>query len=371
MTKKKVVFIIESLILGGAERVLIDIVNHLDQQRFDTTVCSIFRYSVYDSYKVGLDSPFIPSIHYKWIVNNNHKCLYRLFNFLLVRVPSLLYRWLVGDGFDVVVAFYEGAPTAFVANAKLSRGKKIAWLHTSTDLSQKGKSNYDLIQQDCFYSSFSEIIAVSEGVKKSFISLFPSQTSKVSVIHNPIDENSIRAQSKLSIEVQRPDCPLLVSVGRMTSAKGYDRYLRVINDLVKEGYVFAVWIIGGGDRSEYESYCQEKGLRNVKFWGNQNNPYPYMRMADWIVVPSLIEGLSTVVMEGIVLGKPIMATDCPGMRELISNNVTGIIVSNDELAIKNCLSSILSGTLSQFKIKDNRDSTYLTQMNDIERILYA
>ena len=332
MAKKRILFIIESFILGGAERVLVDIVNHLDQNKFEITVFSIFKKSVYRNYNTEIDNPFKQHIHYKWLVNNGNQLLYRVFSFLLVRIPSLLYGLLVGDKYDVVVAFYEGAPTAFVANAKIT-GKKIAWLHTSTDLSQKGKSYGALMRQNHYYSTFSDIIAVSEGVKEDFVHLFPMQKNKVKVIHNPIDTDSIQERSKQKIDAQHPGCPLFVSVGRMTPVKGYDRYLRVINNLVKEGYRFEVWIIGGGDRTDYESFCQENGLDNVKFLGNRSNPYPYMKMADWIVVPSLIEGLSTVVMEGIVLGKAVLATDCPGMKELLGNSEFGLIIDNQEEAL--------------------------------------
>lgn len=368
MAKRRVLFIVESFILGGAERVLVDIVNHLDSQKFDISVFSIFKRSVYSGYNVEIESPFKPHVHYKWLVNNENQWLYRLFNFLLVRIPSLLYRFLVGDKYDVVVAFYEGAPTFLVAKAKI-KGKKIAWLHTSTNLSQKGKSYEALIQQDRYYSAFSGIIAVSEGVKEDFVHLFPLQKDKVAVIHNPIDGDSILKKSKQEIDAQHPDCPLFVSVGRMTPAKGYDRYLRVINQLVKGGYRFEVWIIGGGNRTEHESFCQKNGLNNVKFLGNQSNPYPYMKMADWIVVPSLIEGLSTVVMEGIVLSKPILATECPGMKEILSDYKVGRIVSNNEISIMEGLLQII--TSSQVMFHKIIETDLLRPIKQIESILFS
>lgn len=368
MVKKRILFIIESFILGGAERVLVDIVNHLDQNKFEIAVFSIFKRSVYRNYNTEIDNPFKEHIHYKWLINNGNQLLYRVFSFFLVRIPSLLYGLLVRDNYDVVVAFYEGAPTAFVANANI-KGKKIAWLHTSTDLSQKGKSYEALMLQNHYYSTFSGIIAVSEGVKEDFVHLFPLQKDKVKIIHNPIDMDSILRRSEQKIDAQHPGCPLFVSVGRMTPAKGYDRYLRVINKLVKEGYRFEVWILGGGDRTEYESFCHNNGLNNVKFLGNQSNPYPYMKLADWIVVPSLIEGLSTVVMEGIALSKPILATECPGMKELLSDYIVGRIVSNNETSIMDGLLQII--TSSQIMSHKIIERDLLRPIKQIEAILYA
>ena len=360
MNKKKVIFIIESFILGGAERVLVDIANQLDPQKFDITVCSIFKRSVYSSYQATIENPFKPHVHYKWLVNNDFKWLYRIFNYLLVRLPAFLYKLLVGDKYDVVVAFYEGAPTSFVANAKLKHGKKITWLHTSTELSQKGKSIVALKQQEHNYSAFQKIVAVSEGVKQSFIQLFPSLKDNVLVVHNPIDSETIIKKSREPIALSHPDCLLLVSVGRMTPAKGYDRYLRVINRLVEENFKFEVWIIGGGDRTGYEDYCSENRLDNVKFLGGQSNPYPYMKKADWVVVPSFVEGLSTVVMEGLVLGKPILATDCPGMRELLGESV----VDNNEDSIEDGLRRILTGN----QLHDQNLNNISIQLYDIKSI---
>ena len=342
MNKKKVIFIIESFILGGAERVLVDIANHLDPQKFDITVCSIFKRSVYSSYQATIENPFKSHVHYKWLVNNESQWLYRIFNYLLVRFPVFLYNLLVGDKFDVVVAFYEGTPTSFVANAKLKHGKKITWLHTSTELSQKGKSLVALKQQEHYYSAFYKIIAVSEGVKQSFIQLFPSLKDNVLVVHNPMDSEAIIKKSKEPISLSHPDCPLLVSVGRMTPAKGYDRYLRVINRLDKENFKFEVWIIGGGDRTEYEAYCKENRLDNVKFLGSLSNPYPYMKMADWIVVPSLIEGLGMVVLEGLALSKAIMMTECIATKELLGDSYYGLIVGNNFNSLYEGMKNVLN-----------------------------
>ena len=85
MKKKKVLFLIESFIVGGAEKVLIDIVNNLNPEKYDITVCSVYKHSVYKGYDKTFDKPFKPYIKYKYLINNQHHWLYLVFNYLLLR----------------------------------------------------------------------------------------------------------------------------------------------------------------------------------------------------------------------------------------------------------------------------------------------
>lgn len=330
MEKKKILFLIESFIVGGAEKVLIDIVNHLNPNKYDITVCSVFKHSVYKGYDKTFEKPFKDHINYKYLINNKFHWLYLIFNFLLARFPNIIYQLLIGDKYDTVIAFYEGLPTYWIANAKLKKGKKIAWLHTSTQLSQQGKSFLELEKQHKYYTEFEKIVAVSQGVADSFTTLF-NLKDKVTVIYNPINSQTIIEKSLLPSPIKKTTNPTFVSIGRMTEAKGYDRWLRILLKLKNKGYKFQSWIIGGGDRDKYETFVKDNHLTDyIIFLGHQDNPYPYIQQADWIACPSLIEGLSTVVLESLILKKAIITTDCPGMKELLGENQYGIVCDNNE-----------------------------------------
>ena len=330
MKKKKVLFLIESFIVGGAEKVLIDIVNHLNPDKYDITLCSVFKHSVYKGYDKTFKKPFKNHINYKYLINNTYHWLYLIFNFLLARFPNIIYQLFIGDKYDTVIAFYEGLPTYWIANTKLKKGKKIAWLHTSTQLSQQGKSFIELEKQHKYYTEFEKIVAVSQGVADSFTTLF-NLKDKVTVIYNPINSQTIIKQSQQPLSIEKTTYPTFVSVGRMTEAKGYDRWLRILLKLKNKGYKFQSWIIGGGDRDKYEAFVKDNHLTDyIIFLGHQDNPYPYIQQADWIACPSLIEGLSTVVLESLILKKAIITTDCPGMKELLGENQYGIVCHNNE-----------------------------------------
>lgn len=341
MKKKKVLFLIESFIVGGAEKVLIDIVNHLNPDKYDITVCSVFKHSVYKGYDKTFEKPFKEHIKYKYLINNKYHWLYLIFNFLLARIPNIIYQLFIGDKYDTVIAFYEGLPTYWISNAKLKKGNKIAWLHTSTQLSQQGKSFIELEKQHKYYTEFEKIVAVSQGVADSFTTLF-NLKDKVTVIYNPINSQTIIEKSLLPSPIKKTTDPTFVSVGRMTEAKGYDRWLRILLKLKNKGYKFQSWIIGGGDRDKYEAFVKDNHLTDyIIFLGHQDNPYPYIQQADWIACPSLVEGLSTVVLESLILKKAIITTNCPGMKELLGENQYGIVCDNNEETITYMIEKVL------------------------------
>lgn len=333
--KKKIIFIIESFIVGGAEKMLIDIVNHLDSDLYDITVCSIYKYSVYPNYERYFDKPFKEHIHYKYVINNHKHLCYRLSSYLLNRFPSLFYKIMIGDQYDTVIAFYEGQPTHLVGSANI-KGKKIAWLHTLTEYSQKNKTDESLINEKYIYQAFDQIVAVSQAVLDSFQKTFNIPDIKTTVIYNSVDIAAInqRALEKITLPVQN-EHPVFISVGRIIQVKGYDRIIRVASLLKKVGFSFSWWILGGGSDYEVEKLktaIQNYNLQNnIILLGHISNPYTYMRHADCYVSASYIEGLSISLLDAMALHLPIIASDIPSNREALSQqqDVNGILFSND------------------------------------------
>lgn len=377
MKKKKLLFLIESFIVGGAEKVLIDLVNNLSAEEYDITVCSVFKHSVYKEYDNAFDKPFKPHIKYRYLINNNIQGIYVLFNYLIIRIPNFLFKLLVGNNYNIVIAFYEGLPTFWIAQAKLYSCKKIAWLHTLTELSQKGKSKEELEKQKKYYSKYDQIIAVSKRVANSFTKLFPQLEQSIKVIYNPINITNIQEKAIYPIQLEKKNFPTFVCVGRITEVKGYDRWLRVLLRLKNKGYKFQSWIIGGGDREIYEQFVIENQLTDyVVFLGHQDNPYPYIAKADWVVCPSLLEGLGNIVLEGIALNKAIIVTDGVGAKEFLENNQSGIICKNNEEDIEKVIENIihndsLKGYYELCIKKQSKDFTISSIIKHIEELFNA
>ena len=179
-----------------------------------------------------------------------------------------------------------------------------------------------------YYQAYDTVVCVSDTVKDSYTSLCGNNPEAI-VLYNVNDDNQIRSLSE-SFVPKKSNVPVLAVVGRLSFEKGNDRLLEACSMLKTDGYDFRLWLIGdGSERQKLELLVQKFSLSNyVDFLGFQSNPYPYMAGADLVVVPSRYEGLSTVVTESLILGKPVVTTPCSGMRELLGDSQFGLVTED-------------------------------------------
>lgn len=338
--KKKVAFYIESMVVGGAEKVLIDLVNNLNPDKYDVTVIALFKKSVYSDYCFQFEYGFQSHIRYKYLIDNTNVLWYRLFNYLYAHLPkSKIYRYLVKGVYDVEVAFYEGWPTEFVS-LSTQNSFKIAWLHTDQQRLYQELTASQIDEKKSIYHSFNQIVGVSEEVCQSFKAILPNIEPRC--IYNPIQDELISKKAKAK-EIKREEVVQFVTVGRLIEIKGYERLISALAKCKKDGYAFSLWMIGDGENRDQlkamvEQYHMEK---EINFLGQKSNPYPYIKAADFLICSSYAEGLSTVVIEAIVLGKPVITTDCSGMKEIFGASECGIICENSRDGLLQAIKGVL------------------------------
>lgn len=376
--KKKILFLIDMLRGGGAEKVLTDIVKYLDKDKFDITVISVF-----DGGKYVEDVKKYTKYDYIFPEYRSNSCLskiinslkYRTAKFMLRRVkPKILYKYAINDKYDYEVSFLEGYSSIIVSGSTNEKAKKIAWIHTDLIKNPWSKDYFKYQSEKDMYLKFNKIMCVSEDVKKSFEEKFNIQNN-VYVQYNPIDENLIKYKSKEELDIERTNKFLITTIGRLEPQKSYDRLLRVHKKLIDLGYDYELWIIGeGSEKGRLEKYIMNNNLNSsVKLLGFKKNPYKYLSVSDLFVCSSLIEGFSTVATEATILGVPIVTTDCSGMKELLGNSEYGVITENDENQLFNGLSKILDNNklYNHYLIKSQERSEYFkleNRMNEIEEI---
>ena len=341
---KKIAFYIESLVVGGAEKVLIDLVNNMNLNQFDITVISIFKNSVYDQYCYQIEDTFKNGINYRYLIDNGIRRKYLGFNYLFQRInKKWIYKRLVKEQFDIEIAFYEGLPTEFVANSANKRSIKLAWLHTNQDRLYKQLTIEEKKQKEMLYKNFDKIIAVSNGVKGSFHNIFPEM--KVKTLYNPVNIDEIRKKSMdKDYRKNSKNEVLFVSVGRLIPIKGYDRLLQGLKKIKQMEYKWKYWMIGdGSEKEKLENLIRKLELEdNVKMLGHQDNPYYYLKNADYLICSSYEEGFSTVVLEAMALGVPVITTDCTGMKDIFGMYECGIICENSQEGLEVALSKVLN-----------------------------
>lgn len=345
---KKVLFFLESLAGGGAEKVLSDLVSNLDKQKYDVTVCTVTDEGVYQD-KVS------EHCHYISFLNNRdyragglRKIVYWIKMKLIYTLPvSIVYRWFIKEKYDVEIAFIEGYATKLIAASSNKKSKKLAWAHVDMSINTHADTQFKNIEaHNVAYNKFDQIFCVSESVKNAFVKKY-FDSNKITVQYNPLDENAIVTMAQEPIELETTKHPLLGSIGRLEEQKGYLRLLECAKRLYKEGYQFEIWIIGEGtQRKQLESEIEKYQLESVfKLWGFQKNPYKYIRQCDAFICSSYTEGFSTAVTESLILGKPVFTVDCAGMQELFGNEKCGEIVENSDEALYELMKEIVSGKI--------------------------
>lgn len=319
----KILFLINNLAGGGAERVLVNLVNRLDPTRYEVTLRTLFNEG---ENRNRLD----PSVKYESVFGKS----FRGVN-ILGRLPGrFVYNRVAYGEFDVIVVYLHGVLTRIVSRAPAGQ-RKIAYLHANMKNSPFMKSfgNRKNIQ-DCF-GTYDAIVSVSKSVQSSFGEV-SGITEKLHVLYNVFDVDTIRAKAQDAIDMSLlADAPIpnICSVGKLTQVKGYDRLLRVVARMRDEGLQFNLLIVGDGPlRGTLQQFIDTKGLADcVKLVGHDENPYKFISRCDLFVSPSYSEGFSSVVVESVVLGIPVLATDCSGMKEILGENQEhGVVVDNAE-----------------------------------------
>lgn len=327
--KIRILFFIPGLSEGGAEKVLRNLVNNMDQSKFEITVQTIDEYDP----KMYLAS----GIRYKAINRKKTAWGRKLFSywFRLCAELKLAYRFYVKDDYDIEVAYLETVATKIIAQSTNKKAAKVAWVHC--DLSKKEGMLRSVEKVRKQYDRYDKIVCVSRDVEKGFCQLFGNQLD-TAVIQNVIDEKEIlqKAQEDIDLET-KPNLINLLAVGRLSKEKNYEHLIETCGWLRAEGYNFHLNILGEGpERNNLEEQIKNLMLYNhVILRGFIKNPYPWIKKSDILVCSSEYEGSSTVVQEALILGTIVVTTPCGGMKDLLGNSDYGMIVGNSKEGLYN------------------------------------
>lgn len=335
--KKSVLFVIPHLNGGGAEKVLIDVLNNFDYDKYNVDLLLLFEEGVYlhDIPKEVNVIYLIKKIKLSKRVPWKFKELF--YKYIKLFGAKGIYKLVIKKKYDFEIAFLEGAATKFVSGSYNTKSKKITWVHIDLLNNHWTDRFYRSINEEIeTYKKFSNIICVSEEAKKCFIDQF-GEFNNLSVIYNPLDIEKIKKMANEPIE--KDDIFTICAVGRLTPQKGFDRLICATKKLVSENISLRVQILGDGvEKSNLESMVKEYNLNeSIKFLGFDQNPYKYIKNCDLFVSSSRNEGFSLVVAEALILNKPIVATKCAGPVEILKNNEYGVICDNSEEGIYNAI----------------------------------
>lgn len=349
--KRKILFVMESLGIGGAEKSLLTILSMLDYQKYDVDLF-LFRtdgelmeflpsevkvlkasenYHIFSKNRKMAPLRFLKKLDFK---RAYHSLLYLIKCWHAQNAKKLYIGWEhvkvmfdeINQFYDTSVAFLE-RKTIYFNSDKVKAKHKIGFVHN--DYSTYA---YDYEQDKKYFKDYQKIATVSQHCQEVLEEIFPEYREKFVVVKNMVSKKVIQQMAEEKLELLK-EKTTIVTVGRLVKQKGMDRAIVICKKLIEQGYFVKWYVIGAGpEEKDLQKKIREKGLQDIFILvGAQKNPYPWMRNCDIYVQPSRFEGFGITVCEAKALAKPMVVSDIPEFREQILDGVNGYIAKNDEM----------------------------------------
>ena len=354
--KIKILFRHRSMEMGGVEKVMLSLLNNLNPEKFEMTVLlnlnqgelrnefpshvrKVFLTDGKEDFSKNRFFQKIQLLQRKWKLEKFRKN------------PEKIDREILKNEFDVEIAmtYNDFEP---VLNSSNKNSKKIGWFHSEIDLPKLQPLVPKILGH---FPHFDHMVYCSEKIMQIMHRTYPNlQYPPESVIINAVPVDEIRKKSEEKI----PDFknrPVFVSVGRLHTRKGYHKLMDAHHKILKEGFKHSVVIIGDGEELP-NLLLQQKNLgveETFIFAGNKMNPYPYIKNADFFIMPSESEAWPLVISEALILQKPIIATKVGDVDLMIEDGKTGHLIRYETSEIYEAMKKFLTDKTFVQNLKHN------------------
>jgi glycosyltransferase involved in cell wall biosynthesis len=331
-----ILFIAPTLGGGGAERALVNIVNHLDRDRFQPHLALFQKEGVF----LEALAPDVPVYE---IQPTDHGFLYR--NWTRVWVIRHLFAE-VRPALVMSVLWHANATTLLSAGLWRFRIPIVINEQTAPRASLRSDARRRLLWPIAgqLYRRASHIVAISQGIAAELRDNLHIPDTRISVIHNPVAVAQVTEQAHQPVDLKASQAPVIIAAGRLVPPKNYPLLLQAVALVLQQQHA-ELYILGEGpEKANIEDLAAALGISShVHLLGFWPNPHPYVAQADLFALSSDYEGFGNVLVEAMALGVPIVATDCPyGPREILADGKYGVLVpTNDEHALAEAILSLL------------------------------
>ncbi|MEG1003861.1 MAG: glycosyltransferase [Clostridium sp.] len=390
--KKKILFMVSSMNIGGVEKSLISLLNAIPKEKYEINILTLEK-------KGGFlnEIPSYINVHEaKWYREINHVIMdapqktvkiylengeyYKSINFCIAYLYSKYFKnrnvllknifkntQCCEEIYDVAIAY--AGPTEiidyYIAN-KVKANKKISWVHFDISKHIINSKLYSKI-----YSKVNKIFTVSKEAKGQLELAIPNIEDKTEIFYNVISKQMIREMSNQKEEFYGEFKGFkIVTVGRLSKEKGQDIAINVMHKLKEDGFNIRWYCIGEGrDRLYYENLISKLGLeKDFILLGSKLNPYTFINQADLYVQPSRHEGYCLTLAEAKCLNKPIVTTDFTGAREQIKHNYNGLICKCNEEDLYEKILLLYKDLNKRKEIVKNLSMDRIGKTNNVEKL---
>lgn len=354
---KKILFSAYSLDVGGIETALITLLKELSD-KYEITLAL--------EKKQGIFLQELPkNINIITYAPNNNKVV--ILRKILNYFKQLKFKLKYKNKFDFAGCFATYSyPASFIA--RTASKNSALWIHNNyLDFYENDIAQYREFFHDLKVYEFKKVVFVSNMDKQVFIAQFPEYVKKVVVCNNLIDYKKILSLSNEKIkDLKKEDVTTFINIGRHDEKqKRLTRIIEATKKLNKEGYKFIVIFVGTGTATKiYKDLA--KNIKNIEFLGVKQNPYPYLKNSDAMIMSSDFEGYPVVFVEAKILGVPIITTDVSDSKKDIDKKY-GIVTAKTDKGVYEGMKEFLD---KGFKPDEFNPEEYNKEiLNKLERII--
>lgn len=392
MNKKKILFIMPSMFIGGAERSLLGLLDSFDYDRYDV---DLFMYrhegeflnlipdnvrvlpekKEYRTFDVPISS-LLKSNLFLFGFSRIIGKIFQKFHSVVSKEPSGIWmsmqyisrslQWLlpkIEGKYDCAISFL-GIPDVLLN--KVNADIKIAWNHT----------DYAILRPDHgydrkIYSKLDFITSVSENCTKQFLNVYPEFEEKAITVENILSERLLTSQAEEKIyDFKEENVIKLLSIGRFTYPKNFNNVPEICKIIKDAGLNVKWYLIGyGGEESIIKEKIKEYQMENnVIILGKKINPYPYIKACDLYVQPSRYEGKCVTVREAQILHKPVVITNYATSGSQLTDGFDGVVVPMDNQGCAEGIIKVLNDKELMKTLSENTKKVDYTNSKEVEKL---
>lgn len=354
---KKILFVIDSLHCGGAEKSITTLLNLIDYSKYEVDL-QLFGYGGVLEELLPDEVNLLPPLDYTKFTNLEMKkaVVKSITNFKLGMLKSrLTYSYNLRkatqgnaekarlfwqctsksikpkkNNYDIAVSYAQGIPTFYVAE-KINAVEKYCWVNAIYTLEETER-----IYQKNFYSKYKNIVAVSEAAMRAFVKNYSEYEEKMRIVNDIVDFNTVNRMAYRGDTYEDGFKGIrILTIGRLSYQKGFDIAIDACRRLKSKNINFRWYVLGVGyQKEEIEKWIEDKELQNhFILLGLKPNPYPFIKDCDIYVQTSKFEGFGIAIAEARMLNKPVVTTEFDAVYTQMIQEKNGLVVDINGQAV--------------------------------------